>query len=228
MRLGDGISGEKGNRGWKMAETIFLVRHGEAESNVGKYFAGWLDVPLTQLGKQQALMLKKRLDREKIGRAFCSDLVRAKDTLAALSLSCPIEYAKELREKNYGKSLEGVRWEDNEEYDKYHLDAYVRGPEGENGVDVQKRVVAYFEKKVFNAKEETVLVVSHHGPLVLIACSMLGMPVKNWRRLRLGNCGLCILKKEGKMWRVQLWNSLSTYGLASYGPLLGKEVKGKK
>ena len=54
-----------------MANTIFLVRHGEAESNVGEYFGGWLDVPLTPLGRRQAGALRKRLAHEKIGRAFC-------------------------------------------------------------------------------------------------------------------------------------------------------------
>ena len=81
----------------------------------------------------------------------------------------------------------------------------------------------YFEKKVMNSVEETVLVVSHHGPLVLFACHMLGMPISNWRRLRLGNCGLCIFTKEGKTWRMTLWNSLSHYGLMGFKPLLSRE-----
>ena len=58
-----------------------------------------------------------------------------------------------------------MRWEDDEKYDKYHLDAYVRAPGGENNVDLQRRVIPYFRKKVMNAKEEKVVVVSHHGPL---------------------------------------------------------------
>lgn len=205
-----------------MVDTVFLVRHGEAESNVGDYFGGWLDVPLTPLGRRQASLLKKRLAHEAIGRAFCSDLARARETLELLGLGCPVEYAKELREKSYGQ-LEGVRWEDDEKYDKYHLDAYVRAPGGENNVDLQKRVNPYFRKKVMNAKEEKVVVVSHHGPLVVFACDLLGMPLSNWRRLRLGNCGLCIITREGKDWRVKLWNSLSHFGLESYRPLLKKE-----
>ncbi len=207
-----------------MADTVFLVRHGEAESNAGEYFGGWLDVPLTPLGKRQAAALAKRLSREKIGSAFCSDLSRAKETLEGISLSCPVTYAKELREKSYGK-LEGVRWENDEKYDKYHLDAYVRAPGGENNLDLQRRVVPYFWKKILDAKEKNVLVVSHHGPLVVFACDLLGMPLKNWRRLRLGNCGLCILTREGKCWRITLWNSLSHFGLENFRPLLKKEAR---
>lgn len=211
-----------------MVETIFLVRHGEAESNLGKYFGGWLDVPLTPLGRQQARVLRKRLAREGIGRIFCSDLARTKETAALLSLGCPVEFAKELREKSYGE-LEGVRFDTETKYDKYHTDAFARAPGGgENSADLQKRVVAYFKKRVMNAKEEKVLVISHHGPLVLLACEILGMPLKNWRRLRLGNCGLCILTKEDRMWRLKLWNSLSHYGLLNFKPLLQREGKAGK
>jgi broad specificity phosphatase PhoE len=208
-----------------MVETIFLVRHGEAESNLGKYFGGWLDVPLTPLGKEQAKVLRKRLSHEGIGRIYCSDLMRAKETAALIGLDFPIEYSKELREKSYG-GLEGVRFDNDTSYDKYHTDATLRPPGGgENSVDVQKRVVSYFRKKVFNAKEEKVLVVAHHGPLVLVACDLLGMPVKNWRRLRLGNCGLSIITVEDKIWRLKLWNSLSHYGLQNFKPLLQREGK---
>ncbi|MFA6214685.1 MAG: histidine phosphatase family protein [Candidatus Micrarchaeia archaeon] len=208
-----------------MAEKIFLVRHGEADSNAGSFFAGWKDVALTPLGRQQALLLSRRLLREGIGRAYCSDLLRARQTLEAISLPCPVEYSPQLREKNYGE-LEGVKWEDDEKrYEKYHLDSSARPPGGENNVDVQRRACEYFEKKVLNSAEEKVLVVSHHGPIVLFSCQMLGIPISNWRKLRLGNCGLCIFSKEGKMWRLTLWNSLSHYGLESFRPLLARERK---
>lgn len=206
-----------------MVETIFLVRHGESEANVKKYFAGWEDSPLTKLGRQQALVLKKRISHEKIGRAFCSDLSRARDTLSALSLSCPVEYTSALREKNYG-NLERVYWGGDEAaYLPHHYDAHVRAPGGESAEEMQKRTVEYFEKNVFSASEEKVLVVAHHGPLVSLTCSVLGMPLENWRHLRLGNCGLSILTRENGIWRLKLWNSLSHYGLENFGALFAGE-----
>jgi len=208
-----------------MAQTVFLVRHGEAESNVERYFGGWLNSPLTALGHEQARVLHKRLAHEGIQRAFCSDLLRTRQTFQELGLPCPVTYARELREKSYGK-LEGVKWgEDEEKYDRYHTDAHARAPGGENCSEVQKRTVDYFNSCIFPAKEEKVLVVSHHGPIVLLACKLLGMPLSNWRKLRLGNCGLCILTNEGDLWRLKLWNSLSHYGLLNFKPLLTREAK---
>lgn len=208
-----------------MAKTVFIVRHGEAESNVEKYFDGWGDSPLTSLGREQASMLRKRLAREGISRVFCSDLARARETLSYLRLACPVTYSKALREKNYGR-LEGVAWGDDEEkFERQHLDPYVRPPGGETASEVQKRSWDYFSSHVFEAKEEKVLVVSHHGPIVLLACRLLGMPLDKWRYLRLGNCGLCILTRDDKIWRVKLWNSLSHYGLLNFSSLLSREAK---
>src|SRR3989344_7957164 len=73
-----------------MVSSIFLVRHAEAESNAKSYYGGWTDSPLTALGLKQAASLKKRLNHEPIGRVFCSDSKRARDTLELLELKCPV------------------------------------------------------------------------------------------------------------------------------------------
>jgi broad specificity phosphatase PhoE len=208
-----------------MAETVFIVRHGEAESNRDKYFAGWRDTKLTRLGMDQAALLSRRLVHERIGKAFCSDSLRARQTLENIGLTCPVAYSEALRETNYGK-MEGVAWgEDEDKYDRYHLDPSARGEGGENAFDVQKRAVAYFEKNVLDAPEEKVLVVSHHNTIICVACHLLGLPLSNWRRLRVGNCGLSIFTKEDDIWRLKLWNSLSHYGLENFRPLLKKDKK---
>ena len=210
-----------------MASTIFIVRHGEAESNVEKYFSGWSPAPLTALGREQAEVLHKRLQKEGIGRAFCSDTLRAKETFKLLAIDCPVTYSKELRERDYGK-LEGVIWgEDECKYERFHIDPYIKAPGGESALDVQKRSWAYFNSRIFSAKEDKVLVVSHHGPIITFACKFLGMPLSNWRALRLGNCGLSVLTKDegDKAWRLKLWNSLSHYGLLNFKPLLTREAK---
>jgi len=209
-----------------MVETLFLVRHGEAESNVKRYFAGWsAESSLTPLGKEQAKLLRRRLAKEGIGKIFCSDLERTQETARLLSLKCPITYSDSLRERNYGV-LEGVEWgKDEKKYEAYHSDPFIRPKGGENCADVQKRVLSYFKRNVLSCLEEKVLVISHHNPLVLFAAHQLGMPMEKWRALRLGNCGLCIFTKEGKGYRLKLWNSLSHYGLLNFKPLLSRESK---
>lgn len=196
-----------------------LLRHAEAESNRGKFFAGWTDTPLTPLGMQQATWLGKRLKKEKFGRVFCSDLLRAKDTLRLSGISAPAVFSPALREKNYGK-LEGVDWENRPDLYADHSDPYKRAPGGESLQDVQQRVVEYFKKEIAASPYGNVLIVSHHGPLVLLSCHLLGIGLDNWRTLRLGNAGLSNFEFEGGCFRLTLWNSLSHLGMVTNRKLL--------
>ncbi|MFH1095553.1 MAG: histidine phosphatase family protein [Candidatus Micrarchaeota archaeon] len=201
-----------------MLKRLMLLRHAEAESNDARFFAGWKDVPLTKLGIEQAEALEKRLSHERFDHVFCSDLGRAKETLRLSGVEAPTEYAPALREKNYGE-LEGVSWDGTDDYDRYHLDPFVRSPGGESSLDVQRRVVNYFHTHVVNQGYGSVLIVSHHGPIVLLACHLLGMPLEKWRTLRMGNAGLSIFSQDERMMRLTLWNSLSNFGMMTNRPL---------
>ncbi|RLG19614.1 hypothetical protein DRN67_02260 [Candidatus Micrarchaeota archaeon] len=206
-----------------MVNTIFIVRHAESESNAKRYYGGWTDSPLTELGLKQAESLKKRFDHEEIGRVFCSDSKRARDTLKLLDLNCPVEFAPELRERYYG-SLEGKYYDDDPQAKRHHADPLAKAPgNGESAQQVQRRVWNYFQEKIFTAKEESILVLTHHGPIVTFACKFLQMPLRRWRAFKVGNASVSILIKEEGLWRITLWNSLSSLGLKSYGPLLEQE-----
>lgn len=202
-----------------MVKQIFLVRHAESESNIERYFAGWLDSPLTELGLAQARALSRRLLKENIGQIFCSSSKRAMDTLDVIGLKAPVLYSQELREKNYGE-LEGKAWTEVPDAEEHHLNPFLRAPGGESGEDVQKRVVSFFSKTILPCKAEKVLLVSHHGPLVTLTCHILGIPLDRWRGLRFGNAGLSLLVKEEGIWRLKLWNSLSGLGLISDTPII--------
>ncbi|MFH1307112.1 MAG: histidine phosphatase family protein [Candidatus Micrarchaeota archaeon] len=195
-----------------MAKKLMLLRHGEAASNKEKFFAGWTDTALTELGIMQAKHLGKRLEKEKFDCIFCSDLQRAKKTLELAGIKGRMIFAKELREKNYGE-LEGKRWGGRKEYYMHHVDPYAKAPGGENYKEVQERVVKYFYREINTGRQGNVLIVSHHGPIVMLACHLMGIGLENWRALRMGNAGLSIFEKEGKRFRLTLWNSLSRFGM---------------
>lgn len=199
-----------------------LLRHAEAESNSGKFFAGWTDAQLTEFGMAQAVLLKKRLSHETFDHVYCSDLSRAKDTLALSGVKSAVTFARQLREKNYGK-LEGVNWEQHPEFYADHLDPFKKAPSGESAEDVQSRVVEYFEKTICAQKHSHILIVSHHGPLMLLSCYLLGIPLSNWRALRMGNAGLSRFDYEEGRFRLTLWNSLSHLGMRTNKTLLPKE-----
>ena len=61
---------------------LILLRHGESMWNHANLFTGWVDVPLTEKGIQQAISAGKKIQDIQIDRAFTSTLVRAQETLA--------------------------------------------------------------------------------------------------------------------------------------------------
>ncbi len=85
--------------------TLLLVRHGEAEGNKERRFIGQSDVPLSGLGRRQALAIADRLTEVPISRIVSSDLQRARDTVSPLAemLQLAVDTNKGLREIENGE-----------------------------------------------------------------------------------------------------------------------------
>lgn len=89
---------------------IVFVRHGESTYNKSKRFSGWVDIPLTQKGEEQAKQAGQTL--KDLGYEFdvcyTSDLVRAIDTSKILLHQMGLEdhtFIKQtwkLNERHYG------------------------------------------------------------------------------------------------------------------------------
>jgi len=163
---------------------LLLVRHGETDWNAQHRYQGQSDLPLNQLGIEQARRLARRLQPQKIDLVFSSDLQRALQTAEILTSSREIKLQTDprLREMNFGM-LEGhtfdealERWP---EMIASWLDDYNQPPEGGERIDkFIQRVSEFFAEIRQNCDEKTVLVVAHGGPLREIIQSMLGQPGK--------------------------------------------------
>ena len=60
---------------------LVLLRHGESEWNLENRFTGWIDVPLSTQGHEEAMAAAKQLSGYRFDRAFTSRLIRATETL---------------------------------------------------------------------------------------------------------------------------------------------------
>ena len=86
-----------------MAQLI-LLRHGESQWNLENRFTGWVDVPLSQKGIEEAKTAGDKLRGFKFDRAFTSVLTRANETLRIVlevigQTSVPIEKDKALERR---------------------------------------------------------------------------------------------------------------------------------
>jgi probable phosphoglycerate mutase len=97
------------------ATRFWLIRHGETQWNADRRLQGWLDIPLSAVGVEQATRLHGYLRtpafEPKMDVIVTSDLGRARETarIAAGDFDIPIVSCPELRERSYG-IYEGRDW----------------------------------------------------------------------------------------------------------------------
>lgn len=60
---------------------IILLRHGQSLWNLQNKFTGWVDIPLSENGRKEALEAAEKIKNEKIDAIFTSHLTRAHETL---------------------------------------------------------------------------------------------------------------------------------------------------
>lgn len=156
---------------------LLLLRHGQSQWNLENRFTGWIDVPLSTRGGEEALAAAQQLSTYRLNRAFTSKLVRAIDTLRIVLAAIgqeqiPIEENQALNERMYG-DLQGLNKEETvktygaEQVEAWRRSYDVRPPGGESLQDTAARVLPYYKKRIKPALEkgETVLVVAHGNSL---------------------------------------------------------------
>lgn len=161
--------------GW-MAQLV-LLRHGESQWNLENRFTGWVDIPLSPRGVQEAKNAGEKLRSFTFDRAFTSVLIRAIETLRLVleaigQTNIPIEKDKALNERMYGE-LQGLNKADTA---KKYGDAQVKiwrrsydvaPPGGESLKDTADRVLPYYENRIkpYLLKGETILISAHGNSL---------------------------------------------------------------
>ncbi len=156
---------------------LVLLRHGESQWNLENRFTGWVDVPLTPRGIQEAKNAGDKLRGFTFDRAFTSVLARANETLrlaleAIGQSNLPIVKDKALNERMYGE-LQGLnKAETAKKYGEAQVKIWRRSydippPGGESLKDTAERVLPYYEQtiKPYLLKGETILIAAHGNSL---------------------------------------------------------------
>ena len=88
---------------------LYISRHGQTPWNVEDLICGRTDVPLTEVGQQQAKLLAESAMDKGIDVILCSPLLRARQTAQAVSdaIGVPIQIDERLVEFDFG-TLDGT------------------------------------------------------------------------------------------------------------------------
>ena len=151
---------------------LYLIRHGESESNVRKTFTGQREAALTAQGRRQADCISRYFLGIHIDRIYASDLSRAYETALPLSKisRVPVEKCGAFREV-WGGKWEGERFEDlaeqyPEDYALWRSDFINACPTGGESIRALcRRVIAAVEEIAGNHPEETVVIATHAVPI---------------------------------------------------------------
>ncbi len=174
---------------------IYLIRHGQTDSNSGGQFQGRIDNPLNRKGIGQAEKLARFMRDVPLDAVYCSSLLRARMTAAPLAMSHNLPYRpmEELEEVSFG------RWEG-----AGFKEIYARWPEemttfltrpgdwtppgGETFAQVQQRCERALRRILAEQGDgRSIAIVSHGGIIRVQLCGILGMPLNNLWRISLDN-----------------------------------------
>jgi len=155
---------------------LVLVRHGQSFWNLQNRFTGWVDVPLTEKGKEEAFKAGELLKDIRFKVAYTSALTRAQETLKiileVIGLQIPIIKDQALNERHYG-ALQGLNKDRaRQKYGAEIVHLWRRSydiapPEGESLKDTAARTIPFLERAILGDIYEgnDVFVVAHGNSL---------------------------------------------------------------
>jgi uncharacterized phosphatase len=141
--------------------SLYLVRHGETDWNAQRRIQGSTDIPLNQMGRDQAETTGRLLARRDWDGVYSSPLSRAFETASIIAQEVGLEEPQAIAalvERNYGEA-EGLNWEQVES--RFPGDTPVPGRE--THAEVAERVLPALIELAASRPGESLIVVSHGG-----------------------------------------------------------------
>jgi broad specificity phosphatase PhoE len=183
---------------------LVLWRHGQTPWNIQGRFQGQTDIPLDEVGVEQAERAARLLAALRPDVIVSSDLSRAMATAAPLSrlTGLTVTTDKDLRER-HGGAWEGLT--DVEIRTRYPVEhSRWWPPEGESSATVADRAESAMERIADSLQPGSLAVVVSHGAAIRLgAARLLGLPEDLWGVIGpLANCAWSVVSRRHRQWRL--------------------------
>lgn len=177
---------------------LYIVRHGETDSNTRMACIGHTDIPMNENGAKQVRLLAKSLVNVEFDAVYVSPLTRTVDTAAAIKKKAPMTMSYGLIERDYGDwddmTFEEIKSRYSAQYQKWQnnwIDFVI--PNGESAAMVQKRVDETIDKILSENKDKRILIVTHLGTARHIISRLLGLTTEESWRFTLDNAKAAVI-----------------------------------
>jgi broad specificity phosphatase PhoE len=161
---------------------LVLVRHGQTDWNVQRKYQGQTDIPLNNIGRQQAQKLAPRMGEWSFDAACVSDLSRAWVTAEIITqgMSLSLQPEPRLREMGFGV-VEGMTFTEMQAQYPEMVAAWLADRnKPPKGGEKQDEFTARVQSLINDLKQkhdgQTVLLVAHGGPLRELIRLSMGLP----------------------------------------------------
>ena len=184
--------------------TLYLIRHGQSESNLAGIFTGQSDTKLTDLGLRQAEHTAEYLSRFPITKIYSSPLIRARQTAEVFAgrVGLPILESDAFKELNAGL-WEGhlyrdlpVLFPETRRLWKERL-GLARPDGGESIVELADRVYREIDRILEENRGEHIAIFTHATPVRVMGARWMGIPPSELERVPWnGNASVSIAEYE--------------------------------
>lgn len=205
------------------ARRLVLWRHGQTLWNADNRHQGQIDIPLNEVGREQARHAAQTLVAMKPTHVIASDLERALETgqiladLAGIQLSIDERLRETFAGEWQGMTRDEIVAQYPQDYAAWGGDSEIRPGGGETRWEVSERVVAAIQDALVNIPAGGTLVVASHGGALRSALGrLLGLAPEQWTILGvLANAQWSVLseldenmpKLPDLKWRLQEYNA---------------------
>ena len=165
---------------------IYIVRHGQTDYNVNGRYGGRIDVPLNEVGKDQALEIKEQLKDIKFDKVYSSPLSRAYETAKTIT-NHDIILDDRIIERSNGDMEGKLKSEITEKVD--FNDPNEKRYNIESITDFRNRIKNFLDDITNDDISENILIVTHAGVGIYMRCYFEGEPVNgDYMIYKIKNC----------------------------------------
>lgn len=174
---------------------IYIIRHGQTDSNIKNTYLGKSDIPLNDFGAEQAKNVAARFSDIKFDVVYSSPLMRAVQTAQEMvrGRNLNIILNSGFEERNYGLfdnlTIDEIAEKYPTEYRAWRSDwLHYRVPDGESAEEVHNRTHDALKKAISHHKGKNIAIITHLGAARHMIANLLMLRLEDTYRFSIDNC----------------------------------------
>ena len=196
-----------------MTVKLWLARHGRTAWNAEGRIQGQVDLPLDEMGRQQAHHVAERLKNVAVAAIYSSPLQRARQTaeMIGAALNLPVAFDDRLKEYDFGV-LSGLTWADvvaqhPKLAQRWADDIWSVPIEGSEGrAAFHSRIAVAMQTIAAVHDQQQVVVVAHGGAFAAYLTALLNLDVNRRHPFHFANASLSVIEIDERLIGINVLN----------------------